>query len=291
MPTPTVDWNLDTNSRTPAPRKLLRAADGDTPFIEQPIRMVSVDTPEKAGYAGGALAAQPKLDQCRQRLENGFYDAIPKKTRTYLIGKLGPNAAADHISAGVEASNVFDHMVATRLTKPDGKMRSIGIIPTGEVIDRYGRMLAYIVPWFAGTSGDPVPPKDDPRRNTFNLDMIATGWGAFFPVYGSLPAADDMNKAIAAAEAAWHGRKGIWEVHSRKVLLAYEYRLCIKLGTATSASKGIKDAFQRVCVDLRTKKDLGLFGFAAVPPPYRMWVWQDQEAEAIVRLGLKVPPA
>jgi hypothetical protein len=41
MPTPIVDFNLPTNSHTAEPRTLLRQADGDTPFIEQPIRMVS----------------------------------------------------------------------------------------------------------------------------------------------------------------------------------------------------------------------------------------------------------
>jgi len=48
----TVDFDFKGKSSRPSPKKLTRISDGDTPVIEQPIRMVSIDTPEKAGYAG-----------------------------------------------------------------------------------------------------------------------------------------------------------------------------------------------------------------------------------------------
>ena len=67
----TVDFNFKGKSRRATSRKLNRISDGDTPVIEQPIRMVSCDTPEKAGYAGKPNKSQPKLDKCKQRLENG----------------------------------------------------------------------------------------------------------------------------------------------------------------------------------------------------------------------------
>jgi endonuclease YncB( thermonuclease family) len=286
MPTPTVHFQLPTNSHSAEPRTLLRNADGDTPYIEQPVRMVSCDTPEKAQYAGGPAVSQPKLDTCRQRLQGGFYNTLPQTLRDYLIGKLGATAAADHIGAGYDASAFFEQSLADRLTKPDGSRRKLGVIPTGEVIDRYGRLLAYIVPWFADTAADPLPPSGDPRRLTFNLTMIDSGWAAFFPVYKSLPKDADMNLAIAAAESAWDNKRGIWEEYGVNVLLAYEYRMCIKLGTAGTATDGIAQAFQRVCVDLRKLKNVGLFGFADVPPPYRLWVWNDDIAEATSALGL-----
>ena len=93
MPTPTVDFNLPHNGQRAHGRKLVRASDGDTPVIEQPIRMVSCDTPEKAGYAGAPPTSQPKLEACRQRLSNGFYDALPAALRTYLADKLTADAA------------------------------------------------------------------------------------------------------------------------------------------------------------------------------------------------------
>lgn len=187
MPTPTVSFSLPSNSKAAQPRNLLRTADGDTPFIEQPIRLVACDTPEKAQYAGSAPISQPKLDACRQRLQGGFYSTLPQSTRTYLLGRLGSTAAADHIEAGVTATGVCESTLATRLTRPNGSRRRIGVIPTGEVIDRYGRMLAYIVPWYSGSNSDPLPPIADPGRATFNLSMIANGWAAFFPIFRSLP--------------------------------------------------------------------------------------------------------
>ena len=73
------------------------------------------------------------------------------------------------------------------MTKPPGSKRKTAVIPTGEIIDIYGRLLAYIAPWFDGGQNDPLPPIGDPRRKTFNLDMIENRWAAFFPIYPSLP--------------------------------------------------------------------------------------------------------
>ncbi|MFL6420705.1 MAG: hypothetical protein ACJ71P_15050 [Nitrososphaeraceae archaeon] len=72
-----VIFNYERNIRPAAPRTLARVSDGDTPVIDQPIRMVSCDTPEKAGYAGRPEVSQPKLNLCKQRLETGFYNEIP----------------------------------------------------------------------------------------------------------------------------------------------------------------------------------------------------------------------
>ena len=37
-----------------------------------------------------------------------------------------------------------------------------------------------------------------------------------------------INLAINAGESAWNQRKGIWNKYGDKVLLGYEYRMCIK---------------------------------------------------------------
>ena len=156
----------------------------------------------------------------------------------------------------------------------------------GEIIDRYGRLLAYLAPYFAATAADPLPPRGDPARRTFNLDMIDAGWAVFFPVYPSLPSDADMNAAIAAAESAWDNQRGAWHDFGEDLLVGYEYRACVKLGTAADADAGIAEAFQRVCVDLRNLRIVGRFDFHAVPPPYRLWVWQEQLAEAKAAMGL-----
>jgi endonuclease YncB( thermonuclease family) len=282
----TVDFSFPRTTRSARPRRLLRASDGDTPVIEQPIRMVSCDTPEKALYAGHPPVSQPKLDTCRQRLQTGFYDALPQDLRDYLIARLTPDAAERHIQAGQRASQVFDDLLSRRLTRPDGRQRPVATIPTGELIDTYGRLLAYIAPWFAGSAADPLPPRDHPDRQTLNLDMIEQGWAAFFPIYPSLPPNADMNRAIAAAETAWDQRRGAWAEFGETLLLGYEFRLCIKLGTAADAPAGIREGFQRHCVDLRTLNAVGLFGFHSVPPCYRLWIWQDDPVQARRDLGL-----
>lgn len=282
----TVDFGFKGKSRKPSPKKLSRISDGDTPVIEQPIRMVSIDTPEKAGYAGKPDKAQPKLNTCKQRLENGYYNTIPQALRDYLIQKLTPDAAQKHVSAGYDATEEFDKVLDSRLIRDDGSKRSVAVIPSGEFIDTYGRLLAYIAPWFSGSDSDPLPPRNSPERRTFNLEMIETGWAAIFPIYPSLPRNDDFNMAIKAAEEAWNSQKGIWQEYGRDVLLAYEFRACIKLGTADNADRGMKSAFQRICVDLRDLSVLDEFGFHQVPPPYRLWIWKDGINEAKQNLGL-----
>jgi endonuclease YncB( thermonuclease family) len=281
-----ADYAFNPTTKKSAAHRLLRSSDGDTLLIEQPIRMVSCDTPEKAQYAGGPPISQPKLDRCRQRLQNGFYDDLPAELRNYLIAKLGADAAQRHIDAAIDASAHFEGLIASRLTRPNGGTRRVGVLPSGEIIDTYGRMLAYIAPWFDGPPNDPLPPIGSPERNTFNLNMIADGWAAFFPIYPSLPRLRDMQMAVAAAEAAWDGKLGAWYYYGEDVLLGYEYRMCIKLAAAGNAADGITDAFQRVCVDLRNLQIVGRFGFPAVPASLRLWVWQQDLVAATAELGL-----
>jgi endonuclease YncB( thermonuclease family) len=54
-----VAFNFPRITRPAQPRQLARTSDGDTPVIDQPVRMVSVDTPEKAEYAGLPLPPRP----------------------------------------------------------------------------------------------------------------------------------------------------------------------------------------------------------------------------------------
>lgn len=316
----TVNFNLEGNTLQANDMKLVRQGDGDTLAIEQPVRLVSVDTPEKNAYAGGPDKSQPKLDRARGRLESGFYNALPKPLRTYLLERLTPDAAAHHIEAADAATQAFDEILARRLSRGDGGQRKLAVMPAGEIIDRNGRMLVYLAPWFANDAKDPLPPKGDPERQTFNLDMIRSGWGAFFPIYPSLPGDYDFNLAIEAAETAWDDKLGAWDVYGSTILLGYEFRACIKLAgplfvarqagkdnrnfytpeeyavakdgltdwdvEQVSAADLIGEAFARHCVDLRTRKDLGKFGFPSVPPCYRLWFWEDALTEATRELGL-----
>jgi endonuclease YncB( thermonuclease family) len=69
-----VAFDFPRTTRPAQPRQLARTSDGDTPVIDQPVRMVSVDTPEKQHYAGLPPTAQTTLNRCRRRLQDGTYD-------------------------------------------------------------------------------------------------------------------------------------------------------------------------------------------------------------------------
>jgi hypothetical protein len=116
--------------------------------------------------------------------------------------------------------------------------------------------------------------------------MIEEGWATFFPIYPSLPRNDDLNKAIAAAEFAWFNKKGMWEEYSDKVLLGYEYRMCIRLGTTESTQQEVSQAFQRLCLDLCNLQIVGKYDFCEVPQSYRLWIWENDLQKARVDLGL-----
>jgi endonuclease YncB( thermonuclease family) len=279
-----VNFPFERRTRSSQPRKLIRDSDGDTIVIEQPIRMVSCDTPEKAGFAGPPPTAQQKLNECAHRLRSGFFDDhLPTELREYLLARLTGDAAERHINAGVKAGEEFNKILERRLTRQDGAKRKVAVIPTGEIIDNYGRLLAYTAPYF---SKNELPPKGSPERQTFNVDMIANGWAAFFPIYPSLPQNDDMNMAIASAELAWEERRGAWKNFGENLLLGYEFRACIKLAAGLDGALSATEAFQRICVDLRTLREVGKHGFFSVPPCYRLWIWEEDIQQARIDLGL-----
>jgi hypothetical protein len=64
--------------------------------------------------------------------------------RDYLSNKITSDAAKRHIDAAMYATEVFERMLSERLTLPDGNKRKIAVMPTGDLIDIYGRMLAYV---------------------------------------------------------------------------------------------------------------------------------------------------
>ncbi|MEU8898885.1 hypothetical protein [Nocardia sp. NPDC048505] len=264
-------------SRPANDHRFLSTTDGDTPNIEMAVRMVSIDTPESQ-FGGSPPTAQAALERAKARLADGTYDALPKDLRDYLIGRITPDAAERHLAAGKAAAAAHRELVETRLTRPDGSRRKLAVIATGELIESNGRMLAYTAPWFVGTAADPLPPRDDPRRRTFNLDLVAAGWAATFVIYPSIPPAADLNLLLDAAASAWERKSGAWAHGGPDLLLAYEYRALIKLGAARPVA--LAEAYQRVCVDLRSLTEVGLYGYHEVPPPHRLWIWSTDLEQA-----------
>ncbi|MGN9781579.1 hypothetical protein ACTMTF_09130 [Nonomuraea sp. ZG12] len=269
-----VDLGFVGPSRPAQDYRFVKVTDGDTPTIEMSIRMVSIDTPESQ-LGGSPPTAQATLDRARTRLSDGTYDALPEDLREHLIARLTPDAAQRHLTAGKLAAEAHKSMVSTRLTRRDGSQRKMAVIATGELVERNGRLLAYTAPWFTGSDADPLPPRDHPDRRTFNLDMVALGWAATFVIYPSIPRASDLNLLIDEADTAWREQRGAWHQFGSDLLLGYEYRACLKLGDRTldDPADAIAAAYQRVCVDMRTLTEVGLFGYHQVPPAQRLWIW------------------
>ncbi|GAB2816925.1 hypothetical protein GCM10022221_13490 [Actinocorallia aurea] len=267
--------------------RLLSVTDGDTPNIAMAIRMVSIDTPESQ-FGGNPESAQAALDRARTRLTDGTYGALPQGLRDHLVGRLMPDAAERHLAAGKRAAAVHTELVDTRLARPDGTRRKLAVIATGELVEGNGRLLAYTAPWYSGSATDPLPPHDDPRRRTFNLDMVALGWAVTFVIYPSIPSAEDLDLLVAEAEQAVANKLGAWAEFGEDLLVGYEYRACIKLGSSrmTEPDAAIAQAFQRVCVDLRTLSEVGLYGYHDVPVSHRLWIWADQIDRARADMNL-----
>ena len=71
---PPVSLGFTPVTRRPYDAPLLRGVDGDTTNIDQPVRMVSIDTPESR--LGRRATARRTLDRCHNRLEAGEFDEI-----------------------------------------------------------------------------------------------------------------------------------------------------------------------------------------------------------------------
>jgi endonuclease YncB( thermonuclease family) len=287
-----TNYKLPPPSFNVSPKKDIGGPDGDTIKIEQSLRMVSCDTPEKEKPFGKAATAQPKLNKAKLHLQSGVFPLLPKGLIKYLTDRITKDAASRHINAGKDASDHFEKVKDKALNKPNGKRRKVGVLPSGEVIDRNGRMLAYVMTYFE----KPLPPKNDPSRRTYNLIMVEDGWAVFFPIWPSLPKdPKDFDIIYKAAKKAWTNKKGMWNKYGVNLLLPYEYRLLMKLSVEVTAEKTVKEimdgAFQRLCVDLRTMKLVGKFDFYKVPPSHRFWIWETDwkknKAQIKGALGIK----
>lgn len=58
---------------------------------------------------------------------------------------------------------------------------------------------------------------------------------------------------------------------------------------AGTSATSIAKAFRRVCVDIRTREVLGLYGYHRVDPPCQLCIWKEALAEARERRGLRGP--
>ncbi len=217
----------------------LKITDGDTIQINQPIRMLNIDTPEKEGGSfGKADTVQKKLNLAKKRIKDGHFDGlINDGLKEFLVNKITNDAAERHFRAGKNATNALSKAMRTRIGSfSDDLQPRLFVQAYDPFFDKYLRVLALVAPWFLKKE---LPHRDDPRRRTYNLELLEDGHAASFPIYPSIPKNDDWLKAINASKYAWENKKGQWDEKSggENVLLAYEFRAVLDLSLPRVVAK------------------------------------------------------
>lgn len=264
-------------------------ADGDTPYVKIPVRMLGIDTPETSyPGAGSAEKVDEKLYELSQLLKSGVY-TVDEGLAKYLIPKLETGDAGSlQKQQGLEAKAYFKHLMDQRLTKSSGRKRSLFMYSAGEPFDHYGRLLAYIAPKYTKEELMAFPPNE---RGTFNYLMLKSGWAASIMIYPNLPKDSDLRMTHQALKEAYEGKKGAWA--DPKLLTGYEYRMCLKMHKAI---KKLEDGefqlapskyVQRFCVDMTNMLVYYPDEYYNVQPYNRIFVWAKDIRQAVADLNLK----
>ncbi|HHC78489.1 MAG TPA: nuclease [Flavobacteriia bacterium] len=264
-------------------------ADGDTPYIRTPIRMLGIDTPEtnyptigSPANSDGRLTELANLLKTRNyNVDDGWIDFILPKLETTTAGTLQKQQ-------GEDAKVFFKQLLDARLTKPNGTKRSLYIKSADEHFDSYGRLLAYIAPQY---KKEELATMTVEQRATFNYDMIKSGWAAPILIYPNLPKNSDLRLARTACKNAVENKLGAW--NDDNMLTGYEWRMCIKLHRAIKKLTGTKtyvrerDWVSRYCLDMTTQKVYYPQEYYKVQPYNRIFIWADDIREAVANLNLE----
>jgi endonuclease YncB( thermonuclease family) len=276
-------------------RALVDVTDGDTPNIRMPIRMLSVDTPEVTAVSQARASAIDEefvqlAEWIRQRKA-----PITAALAKFLLPKLETGSAGSlQLRQGLAASEFAKQNIDTRLTRPNGRRRSLFIRTAEAPLDNNNRLLAYVAPNYSARELREIPRH---QRPTFNLDLVTAGWAAPFVIYPSIPGASDLPLLIDAAAHARTAGAGIWA--DEATLLAYEYRAMEKLyritrkqvNNETLNTGQVYSWRERYCVDMRTRMLHGPEDYFGVDPEYRLWIWPQDLNEAVGRLNLTPAPS
>jgi len=270
--------------------KYLRATDGDTPYISVSIRMLSIDTPE-VHYPGNYKPSKQdsNLKELADWIRQGK-TSISDELGQYLIPKLKSGKAGTlQEEQGEKATKEFEKLLDEKLTKPNGKKRSVFVRAADEHFDQYGRLLAYMSPSYTSNELSTMTLED---RSTFNLLMVKSGWAATFAIYPSIPKYDNLILLQKVAKDAYENNLGAWS--DSKALTGYEFRMCVRLYEITSKLLSGKSAKKdswvtRYCVDMTTREIFPPQDYHKVKPYNRIFVWPKDVSNAVGRMNL-LPP-
>lgn len=272
-------------------KSLERITDGDTPYVSISIRMLSIDTPE-VHYPGNSDPANhdERLSELAQWLQAG-QAPVAADFAAYLHPKLvDGRAGTRQKEQGEAATAAFQRLLDERLTRPNGRRRSLFLRAGDERFDQYGRLLAYIAPAYSETERAEM---SYAQRATFNLLMVAEGWAASFPIYPSLPKYRDLVMLHDAAEAAFVQNKGAWA--DANALTGYEFRMAHKLWQITQRlMRGEKLSgrerhawITRYCADMTTREVVEPARYYRIPPYNRVFIWPRDVNDAVGKLNLE----
>ncbi len=271
-------------------KRLQRITDGDTPYVEMGIRMLSIDTPE-VHYPGNSNPARydEKLAELGHWLEQG-QAPVSDELAAHLQPRLASGSAGTlQRSQGDAATDHFQALLDERLTKPSGRKRSVYLHTGDEPFDQYGRLLAYMAPAYSSEERAAMSPME---RATFNLLMVDSGWAAPFPIYPSLPRYRDLVLLQNCARTACETGRGAWA--APLMLTGYEFRMCVRMWEITRqlvAGKTLSGNERgswatRYCVDMTTRAIHEPGDYLRVAPYNRIFIWPKDVQAAVGRLNL-----
>ena len=267
-------------------KKLTSISDGDTPKIEVPIRMLSIDTPETFGNPEGKDGPFAELAQWMREGKA----PIDRELAQHLIPRLETgDAGTRQETQGNDAKEAFQRFLDERLTRPSGSIRRLFVRASDQPFDRYGRLLAYIAPDYNREERMAMSRRE---RATFNFNMVDSGWAATFILYPNIPNELDLPMFHdAARDAAAQGR-GAWA--DPLVLTGYEYRMMDRLhGITEDIVNGVEVTSQRrygwitrYCADMTTAKLYRPQDYFKVAPADRLFLWPEDVRKAVGELNL-----
>lgn len=267
-------------------KKLTSISDGDTPKIEVPIRMLSIDTPETHNVSA---AKDGNFVQLAEWMRQGRAP-IDRELAAYLIPRLETgDAGTRQKTQGTEAKTAFEALRSQRLSRPGRSERDVFVRVADQPFDRYGRLLAYIAPDYTRDERIAMSRRE---RATFNFNMVDNGWAATFILYPNIPNELDLPMFHDAARAAMSQGRGAWA--DPLVLTGYEYRMMDRLhGITEDIVNGVDVSSQRrygwitrYCADMTTATLYRPQHYFKVPPADRLFLWPEDVRRAVAELNL-----
>jgi endonuclease YncB( thermonuclease family) len=228
--------------------------DGDTVTVEAEgnlgVRFLGIDAPEVAIPLPGTdlpfvKLSDPRWDAALADPFSGFDPPLDPDLRAHLQHRVGPGAACNHAAVAGAATRALEELVEADRTTAGKTVEELAFFLAfaGEVMDRYGRLLAYLHP-------DQAEVPREQRLDSYNERLLATGWvspyfiwpnvnpfrragsvSAAVPVPGTarqvVEAESSLRDAREAVAATREQRIGLYQAGSPLRLLAFEVR-CLR---------------------------------------------------------------